>query len=61
MEMGGLKKRIKVLKLVKIYSTMDKGCRLQWKTVGGWRGAGAIKTDDNCAHNMLSLNKILHI
>ncbi len=61
MEMGGMKARIKVQKLIKIYSTINKGWRRQWKTVGELRGWGAITTNDNGACNTLSLNDVVHV
>jgi hypothetical protein len=51
MEMGGMKARIKVQSLIKIYSTINKGWRQRWKTVGGWQRWGAITTNDNKAPN----------
>jgi hypothetical protein len=35
MEMGEMKARIKVQKSINIFSTINKGWRWQWKTVGG--------------------------
>ncbi len=35
LEMGGTKAIIKVQKLIKTYSTINKGWRWQWKTVRG--------------------------
>ncbi len=61
MEMGGMKARIKVHKSIKIYSTINKGWRRQRKTVGGWHGWGAIRTDDNGALNKLSLKDVVRV
>jgi hypothetical protein len=61
MEMGGMEARVKVQKLIKIYSTINKGWRWPWKTVGGWRRWGAIMTNDNGACNTLSLNNVICI
>ncbi len=38
----GMKARIKVQKLIKLYSTINKGWRRRWKTAEEWLGQGAI-------------------